>query len=115
MIYNSFFNTFTGQVNFATDTFVAILVQPGYVPRKGHTRSNIPAVEGYDPAFTAVDVKSGVITFGPVRWENATITAIGVVYAKTAGELIAYAPFDGPVSSTNGDFTVSESSIKVEA
>lgn len=130
VLYNSAIDdTVRGNVNFAADTFKAMLVTASYAPNKDtHTKrsdvTNEVTGAGY-AAGGAVSVATVTkdnandridISFGNVVWSTATLTARGAVLYKSRGgaasadELVAYVDFGADVTSTAGDFTATFSS-----
>lgn len=126
-------DTVRGAVDFDTDTFKCMLVTSAYVPNKDtHTkRSNItnevvgPGYTAGGAAVTVTVTKDLVndrvdIALGAANWPSATITARGAVYFKsrggaaTADELVAYIDFVNDVTSTNGTFSLSASTIRLQ-
>jgi len=113
-----------GNINFASDTFKAMLVTASYVPNKDtHTKrsdvTNEVSGAGYTAggAATTCTVSKDTVndrvelTFSDVVWANASLTGRAAVIYKSRGgaasadELVAYVDFGQDVTSTNGDFT----------
>jgi hypothetical protein len=113
-----------GNINFASDSFKAMLVTSAYTPdQDAHLKrssvTNEVSGTGYSAggaATTCTVTKDTAnnrvdIAFSDVVWTTATITArAAVVYksrggAASADELVAYVDFGQDVTSTNGDFT----------
>jgi hypothetical protein len=134
VIYNSTLDdTVRGNIDFDTDTFKCLLVTSAYVPDKdAHTkRSNITA-EVVGTGYTAGGVAAPVtvtkdlvndridISLGAISIPNATITARGTVYYKSRGgaatldELVAYIDFVTDVTSTNGTFALTASTLRLQ-
>lgn len=125
-IYNSFWEDLFRAAYSLEDTFYVLLVGASYVPDKdAHSKrsdvSDEVAGTGYvsggkaitftisrDDALDQIKALPSTVT-----WATATITARGaVIYRRRGGlasadELVAHCDFGGPVSSTNGDFTLS--------
>ena len=119
-----------GQINWASDTIVAVLLGNGYTPSAAHTTyANISANEvsggGYAPVV--ITGKTSALGSGKILWDcadisfgsNVSITAKYVYLLKRAGgalaptdQLIGYCDLDNAsgtatVSSTNSTFQVS--------
>jgi len=120
-----------GQINFEDDVFAVLLVGLGYSADKAaHTRRSDITDEvtgaGYAAALAEVDVVKDLgfdridITLGAANWPLSTISAAGAVYFKSRGgaadddELIAFIDFDLVVVSTNGPFTLSASTLRLQ-
>lgn len=135
--YNSFWDDLArGAINPAVDDFKLVLVAPGgYAEDKdAHTkRSSITGEIAASAAHPAGGVACPVsitkdlgtnqvrLTFGPVNFPNATITAAkAVIYkarggAASADELVAVDDFGGTVSSTAPvAFSVAASTITIQ-
>lgn len=127
LIYNHCLdNLARGTIDFDTDTFKAMLVTSAYTPDKDahEFRSSVTNEVGNSGTYasgggattvtvTKDDANDRIdISFSPVSFTSATITArAAVIYksrggAATADELVAYVDFLGDVSSTNGTYTV---------
>lgn len=126
LVYNSFmFDVVTGAIDMNTDDFYVMLVTSAYTPDKdAHDRRNDVTNEVTGTGYTAGGVESSVtvtldtandrldLTFDPVSWTDATITARGcVIYknrggASSADELVAYVDFGSNVSSTAAAYSV---------
>lgn len=135
LIYNSFFDDVArGNIDLDTDTFYCMLTTSAYVEDKdAHTkRSNVTnevaASGGYvaggfvatvtvtkDTANDRVDIALGGITV-----PSATITARKAVYYKrrggvaTADELVAVVDFGSDVASTNANWALTASTIRIQ-
>lgn len=122
-----------GSVNFASDDFYVLLCTSAYVPSKdGHTKRSDIAGEVTGAGYTAGGQSIGVVVvkdlvhdrinigLGSAAWADATITARYAVYYKRRGgaawfdELLAVIDFEGDVVSTNGSFSLTESTIRVQ-
>lgn len=134
LIYNSCFaDAFKGNINFDSDTFKVALVGAAYKPDKeAHSRRSDITDEvsgnGYSSggAIAKVEMTEDAvydrldISLGSVIWINATITAAGAVYYKSRGgiesaeELVAYIDFGGDVKSTNGPFSLTASTLRIQ-
>jgi hypothetical protein len=120
-------------IDFDTDSFKAMLCTASYAPDKdAHTkRSDITdevVGSGYTDGGEAVSV--GVtkdnandrieVSLGGISLPNATITARGAVYYKsrggaaTADELLAYIDFGSDIASTNGTWSLSASTLRLQ-
>lgn len=126
LVYNSFmFDVVTGAIDMNTDDFYVMLVTSSYTPDKdAHDKRNDVTNEVTGTGYTAGGVESTVtvtldtandrldMTFDPVSWSDATITARGcVIYkrrggASSADELVAYVDFGSNVSSTAAAYSV---------
>lgn len=123
----------TGNLDFADGEVKAMLVTKDYVPdQKTHrTRADVwgeVVADGCVPGGLDCDVsidedqeKSAIIVdLGGGKFEQATITARYAVYYLANGgdaeedELIACNDFGGDVSSTNGTFMLSDSTLTLE-
>ena len=126
-------DTVRGAVDFDTDTFKCMLVTSAYVPNKDtHTKRSNVTNEVAGTGYTAGGVIAPVtvtkdtvndrvdISLGAISIPNATITARGAVYYKsrggaaTADELVAYIDFAADVTSTNGTFALTASTIRLQ-
>lgn len=140
IIYNSCLDDAArGLIDFDTDSFKVMLVNATYDviadetkkdshTKRSHATANEIAGTGYsaggasatvtvtkDTANNRVDIE-----LGAASWPASTITAEGAVYYKsrggadTADELVAYIDFGGPIISTNGTFSLSASTIRIQ-
>lgn len=134
IIYTSFLDDVVrGNVDCDTDSFKAILVTSAYTEDKdAHTkRSNVTgevAGTGYTAGGTTctLTVTKDLandridIALGAVSWPSSTITARKLVVYKTRGgaatadELVACIDFGADVSSTNGTFQVTASTVRLQ-
>lgn len=134
LIYNSCLaDAMSGLIDFEADDFDVILVTSSYVPDKdAHTKrsdvTNEVAGIGYAtggvPAAVSVSNDTATdridISLGTASWTASTITARGAVYFKSRGgaaaadELVAYIDFAGNVTSTNGTFSLTASTIRIQ-
>lgn len=131
-IYNSaIVGVFKGEINFESDKFKVMLLDEMYDPDRGAhaVRSDLFGEVvgiGYPKGGSEVPVRilrSGDkldIFLGSVSWERATITAKYAVYYKDVGVpsldiVLALIDFGGNVISTNGSFSLSQSTIRVES
>lgn len=134
VIYNSTLDdTVRGNIDFDTDSFKCLLVTSVYVPDKdAHLKRSSITSEVVGTGYTAggAAVTVGVskdlvndridISLGAASWANATITARGAVYYKsrggaaTADELVAYIDFVSDVTSTNGTFSLTASTLRLQ-
>jgi hypothetical protein len=126
---------FRSLIHFESDEFRVILVTPDYIPDKANDKSRldisdfeVPDSAGYSRGGVVVDVsmtndtlnnRVEVILNGNT-WKFASITASGAVYYKSRGgsssndDLICYVQFAQPVSSVDGNFTVTSSRIRIQ-
>ena len=118
------------RINFATDTFKAALVSS--IPTEANLdawdfrndiTNEVAATGGYTAGGFDVTASVGAVdttnnrtpvTFSAASptYTNSTITAVGCIIYKSTGNAAAdpiahYVDFDGTVSSTNGNFTIS--------
>lgn len=135
IIYNSgLYDTFTGAIDFDTDTFKVLLVTSSYSPNKDtHTKrsdvtNEVANGNGYTTggAAATVTVTSDTandridVSLGAASWSTATITAAAAVYYKSRGgassadELVAYIDFGGNIVSTNGTFSLTASTLRIQ-
>lgn len=122
-----------GNINFGSDTFNVMLVTASYVPNKRiHTKrsdvTNEVSGDGYSSGGSPVTVivtKDTAndrvdVSLGAMSWLNSTITAAGAVYYKSRGgassgdELVSYIDFGGSISSINGTFSLSASTVRFQ-
>lgn len=134
LIYNSAIDDMArGAIDFDTDTFKAMLVTSAYTPNKDtDLKRSAVTNEVSGTGYTAGGVASTVtvtkdtaldkvtIQFASVSWPSSSITARGCVYYKSRGgassadELVAYNDFTTDVTSSNGTFTVADSTITMQ-
>jgi hypothetical protein len=134
LIFNSALDDMAnGNIDFGSDTFKCMLVTSSYTPNKDtHNRrddvTNEVSGTGYSSGGDAVTVSVTLdtandrvdIALGAAAWSSATITARAAVYYKSRGgassadELVAYIDFGGDITSTNGDFALSESTLRLQ-
>jgi len=123
----------SGTISFDIDEFKVMLVASSYNPNKRthEKRSDITNevvgdgyVAGGSSVTVMVDSDSNNdrvnISLGVARWSAATITARGAVYYKSRGgasnadELVAYIDFGTNIVSTNGTFSLTESTLRIQ-
>jgi hypothetical protein len=117
------------QINWASDTIVAVLLGAGYTPSLAHTQysdvsANVIADAGYAPVV--LTGKTSVLSAGKILWDcadvsfgtNVSLTAKYVAFFKRAGgsltgtdQYIGYGDLNdtntsATVSSTNSTFAV---------
>jgi len=120
LIYNSALKDMaSGAIDFADDAFLVTLVSQNYLPDKEHTtvadigstveRQPVAVVVAQDTKRNRID-----ITLGGAEWQRATMTAAGAVYHKADGRLVAYIDFGRNVSSTNGQFLLTQSTLRLQ-
>lgn len=134
IIYNSALDdAVRGNVDFDSDTFKALLVTSSYAPDKDtHTKRSDITNEVVGTNYSAGGAAATVtvtkdtandridISLGAVSWSTATITAAAAVYYKSRGglasadELVAYIDFGGNVTSTNGTFSLTASTLRIQ-
>lgn len=134
LIFNSaLYDEAVGSIDYDTDTFKVLLVTSSYAPNKDtHTKrsdvtNEVAAGGGYSTGgevatvtVNAVDTANDRVdvTLGGSAWAASTVTARGAVYYKSRGgassadELIAYVDFTTDVSTTNGTFTLTSSTLR---
>ena len=129
-VYDSaLLSAFEGRINFNSDNFKVVLLSSAYRPDKANDayRSDLTdEVEGrgYDGSASA-DVKAALVngalmlSLGSILIPNATVEARYAVYVTDRGspeeeELIACIDFGDNVKSTNGDFSLSASTMKIQ-
>lgn len=136
LIYTSFFNDLgKGNIDLDTDTFKVLLTASSYTENKDtHTKrsditNELSTGSGYTSGgATATVTVSAVDTtndrqeyvLGGATWTSSTITARKAVYYKSRGgaasadELVAIVDFGSDVSTTNGTFTLTASTIRIQ-
>lgn len=134
LIFNSCLDdTVRGNIDFDTDTFKVMLTTSAYVEDKdAHTkRSNISGEvvgAGYTAGgnTVAVTVTKDLandrvdISLGGTTWPSSTITARKAIYyksrggANTADEIVAVVDFGADVVSSNGTFTLTASTLRLQ-
>lgn len=134
LIYNSALDDMArGNIDFDTDAFKCMLVTSAYVPDKdAHLKRSSVTNEvvgaGYSAGGAAATVtvtKDTVndridISLGGISLPSATITARGAVYYKsrggaaTADELVAYIDFGADITSTNGTWSLTASTLRIQ-
>lgn len=135
LVYNSFYyDSFTGAINCASDSFKCMLVTSSYTADKAHDKRNDITNEVTGTGYTsggnwatctvaAVDNTNNdvEITFSITSWTTSTITARGAVIYKSRGgassadELVCYIDFGADISSSAGTFAVTMNDpIKVQ-
>ncbi len=136
LIYNSALDDGArALIDFDSDTFKCLLVTSSYTPNKDtHTRrsditNEVAAAGGYSTGGAAATVTVTKdtandridISLGAVSWLSSTITAAAAVYYKSRGgassadELVAYIDFGGNIVSTNGPFSLSASTLRIQS
>lgn len=120
-------------IDFDSDTFKVMLVTSGYTPDKDlHTKRSDVTNEVVGTAYVAGGAAAPVtvtkdtandrinISLGAASWASSTITAAGAVYYKSRGgassadELVGYIDFGGNITSTNGTFSLTASTLRVQ-
>lgn len=128
-IYDSaLLNAVTGKINFRDDNFKVVLLTSAYRPDKANDayRSDLTdeaTGRGYDGGVST-DVKATLvdgelkISLGSMVLPNASIEARYAVYVKDRdgddGELVACIDFGDNVKSTNADFSLTASTLKIQ-
>jgi hypothetical protein len=130
-IFNSCLrDTFRGKIDFDSDSFKVLLVTSVYRPDKDQhsRRSDIEGesdgqgyVLGGLQASVGVSMIDDILTLslGSVKLPAATVTARYALYFVDRGaaeddELIALIDFGGDVSSHNGEWSLSASSLRIQ-
>ncbi len=122
-----------GNIDFGSDTFKVMLVTSSYTPNKDtHLKRSSVTNEFSGPGYSSggtsvtVTVTSDTandridISLGSASWGSSTITAAAGVYYKSRGgassadELVAYIDFGGDITSTNGTFSLSASTLRLQ-
>ncbi len=118
-------------INFESDRFGVVLLTSEYIPDKTHTHrsdlTNEVVGDGYSEGGAKVSVgfldsedDALDISLGGHRWLNATIAARYAVYYKSNGgsasddELVAVIDFGRDITSTEGTFALSESTLRLQ-
>lgn len=134
IVYNSCLDdAMRGNIDFDTDTFKCMLVTSAYTENKDtHAKrsdvTNEVTGTGYTAGGTAATVTVTKdtasdridISLGAVSWPSSTITARKAIYYKSRGgaasadELVAMIDFGADVSSTNGTFSLSASTLRIQ-
>jgi hypothetical protein len=133
MIYNStLYDAMTGAIDFDTNAFKVMLVTSTYVPNKDthlnrtHVTNEITGT-GYTAGGNSATVTVTKdtandrtdVSLGGTSWSASTITARGAVYYKSTGTaandlLVAYIDFGSDVISTNGTFSLTASTLRLQ-
>jgi hypothetical protein len=134
IIYDSaLYDSEIGSIDFDSDTFKVMLVTSSYAPnKKTHTKRSDVTNEVVGTAYVAggaaatVTVTKDTVNdrvdtgLGSASWASSTITAAGAVYYKSRGglssadELVDYIDFGGNITSTNGTFSLSASTMRIQ-
>jgi hypothetical protein len=134
LIYDSALDdTARALIDFDTDNFACMLVGAGYVPDKSSdTKRSAVTDEVVGTGYTADGKPAAVtvtkdtvnhridISLGSESWPTSTISARGAVYYKVSGAgaasdaLVAYIDFGGLITSTNGTFALSASTLRLQ-
>lgn len=129
-IYSScLWDTFRGKLNFESDAFKVVFLTDEYEPNRTEhaTRADLSGEtegRGYTIGGIPTDVRAQMhderlnLMLGGVTLSNATVTARYAVYFVDRGDaeddpLVACVDFGGDVSSTSGDFQLSQSSLRI--
>lgn len=129
-IYNScLWDAFRAKIDFESDAFKVVFLTDEYEPQKDahSTRADLTGEakgRGYEQGGMSVGVRAQMaddklmLSLGAVTLPNATLTARYAVYCVSRGEpeddpLIACVDFGGDVTSTNGDFALTASSLRI--
>jgi hypothetical protein len=122
-----------GTIDFDTDTFKVLLTTSAYAENKDthdfrDDVTNEVVGTGYSAGGNTVTVAPTLdtandridISLGGTTWASSTITARKAVYYKSRGgaasadEIIAVIDFGADVSTTNGTFTLTASTLRVQ-
>jgi hypothetical protein len=114
-----------GAIDFANDRFSVMLVDDRYQADKDHRsigdiKGEVRDAIGYFIQQALVTVNSDAqrnrveIVLGEAEWLQATIRAAGAIYHKTDGRLVAFIDFGGNVASTNGQFLLTPSVLRLQ-
>jgi hypothetical protein len=114
-----------GAIDFANDAFAVMLVDDSYRADKEHrtvgdVSGEVRDAMGYHAQAAVVTVTADArrnrteIVLGEVEWMHATIRAAGAVYHKADGALVAFIDFGGNVASTNGQFLLTPSLLRLQ-
>lgn len=134
LVFNSFFDDLAkGAIDCDSDSFKVMLVGVGYTENKdSHTRRSDVTGEITGTGYTGGGVAATVnvtkdttndrvdITLGAASWPSSTLTGRKAVYYKSRGgaasadELVAVIDFGADVSTTNGTFSLSASTIRIQ-
>ena len=138
-IYNSFwYDLATGAIDIDTDTFKVLLIASTYPAsdetakdsdlKRSAVSNECPATGNYatggnSATFTATKDTANNrldISCGGTSWSSSTISATKAVYykarggASTADELVCLIDFGGTVATTNGTFTLTASTVRIQ-
>lgn len=131
-IYDScLINTFEGRINFNSDAFKVVFLTSMYRPDKENDSSRADLTNevvgpGYPDGGVSVDVKAALVngalslSLGSLKLLNATVSARYAIYVADRGgapeeeELVACIDFGSDVSSTNSEFALTASSLKIQ-
>jgi hypothetical protein len=133
-VYNAcLYNVFRSMIHFDTDMFKMMLVSSSYDPDMNHekrsdVRGEISSGGGYIQGGLEVGVSvkkdrqnSRVdIVLGEAVWSNSSITASGAIVYKvgTGGartdDLVCFVGFAKEVSSTDANFRITESTLRIQ-
>lgn len=136
LIFNSCLDdAWRGLIDFENDDFKVMLVQNSYIPNKDtHTKRSdvigdeVPDGDGYTAggADVTINVVKDLaadkidVSLGGANWPASTIQAQYAVYYKSRGgapsadEILVVIDFGGNVNSTNGTFTLSNSTLRIQ-
>lgn len=130
-IYNScLLNSFRAKIDFESDKFKVLLLTDEYEPQKDEHASRADLIgevagKGYAAGGVAVNVRVSladdrlVLTLGGWTLPAATVTARYAVYCLDRGgepdedALVACIDFGGDVASTNADFQLTASTLRI--
>lgn len=134
MIYNSALaDALSGAIDFASDSFKVMLAGSGYSPDKDADQkrsavTNEVTGTGYTAGGAAVTVSVTKdtandridVSLGGISLPSSTITARFAVYYKSRGgaagsdELVAVVDFGTDVISTNGTWSLTPSTLRIQ-
>lgn len=134
LIFNSGLDdAFRAIIDFDSDTFKVLLCTSAYAANKDtHTKRSDVTNEVVGTGYTAGGAAATVtvtkdtgndridVSLGSASWASATITARFAVYYKSRGgaasadELVAVIDFGSDVVSTNGTFSLTASTLRIQ-
>jgi len=134
LIYNSCLDDVErNNINFASDTFKVMLVTSAYTADKdAHTKRSDITNEVSGTGYTAGGAAATVTvtkdlandridtSLGGISLSSATVTARGAVYYKARGgassadNLVAYIDFGSDITSTNGTWALTASTLRIQ-
>ena len=121
IIYNSALEGLAKDtMDFVRDRFLVTLVHSDYIPDKNHrVVGEVFPLLGF-PKTVNVAVNSDLkrnrmeIELGEAEWPGITVSAVGAVYYDETGQLVAFIDFGRNVSATNGLFSLTASTLRLQ-